>query len=191
MPGGLAVQKCYLSGIPLFNPSRILLWKLSGAGMVNLFGGQDSKHSDGYYTVPATVFQPNFTCTLGFHLQNNAVHRLEFFRDADYQNPFRQWRNGITKSALWPLIFLPRCGRRSTAPLFATGQITCPIRTGALTRRWLRRGQSLSLALGTGAKVRTGNSSSSSPPGHCGGQHCTGLVTQPGPSPCPGCSGGR
>lgn len=74
-----------LIGIPIFNPTRVIQWKMSESDIVELFKGKKLiKVTENYYTVLTNVFKQNFTCNIGFHLEGRMVRKIEFFRGGDY-----------------------------------------------------------------------------------------------------------
>jgi len=53
--------------------------------ILKLFEGEKlNKITINYYTVLANVFQQDFSCNIGFHLEDKIVYKLEFFREHEY-----------------------------------------------------------------------------------------------------------
>ena len=80
-------NKKYIEGLPVFRPRLLLPWILSRNNIIELFAFNNIEMiTEDYYVVSTCVFQEDFCCNIGFHLKDNEVYKLEFFRSAEYYN---------------------------------------------------------------------------------------------------------
>lgn len=81
-------------GLLVFRPRVSLPWKLTRNEIAEIFAMSDlTLVTKDYYVVSVCVFEESFCCNMGFHLMDDKVYKLEFFRPPEY------FKNGTIKDS--------------------------------------------------------------------------------------------